>query len=351
MKKYSVFIWTFIICTQLFASNLEVKTIFGSLTLENELLKIYNLQHIQRLKSLDQTGSPVYWNGTPKISRLDNGLAMLWLVQKFGGDLQEQISALTCDISQTVFSQTADVVFGKANYQESIREWFLHQTTIHEIISGHDWAEKDIISTNPKFKRLLPQSPDDMCARNIAYILNTSLIFKMITENDVQFIISKLRFEEDKWCFINKKAAKKFASLSLALTKGLLGSSDMLVIYHITSRTLKRAIQLQRITENEVHFGTDKQILDKLNACDDREITRLIAKAKIPKTAYRVLKDGEGTPDFVPKPTFSGIDPWIYNKFSKKFKRLSETDGKFKKQFFKVKEFCAKGYKIQLNID
>lgn len=351
MKKYTVFIWIFIVSTQLFASSAEVKTIFGPLKLENELFKIYNLQHMQRLKNLDQTGSPAYWNRIPKINRLGNALATLWLMQKFGGNLQEQIAALTCDISQSVFSQVLDVVFGKANYQSGIREWFLQQTGVHEIIRGHDWTEKDIIPESSTFKRLLPQTPDDLCAHNIAYVLNTALILKMITEKDVQFITSKLRFEEGKWCFTARKAAKKFGSISLALTKGFLGSSDILVVYHITGRILKRAMQLQRITANDIHFGTDQQILDKLNACDDREITRLIAKAKIPKTAYRILKDDEGTPDFVPKPKFRGIDPWIYNQFSKKFKRLSETDAMFKKQLTKVKMFCEKGYRIQLNID
>lgn len=350
MKKYISFVWFFISFTQLFCGT-DVKTIFGSLKLEGELLKTYNLQHLQRLKNLDQSGSPAYWNGTPKINRLDNATAMLWLVQKFGGDLQEQIAALACDISQPVFSQTADVVFGKANYQDTIHEWFLQHTMIHEVIMGHDWSEKDIIPENPKFKLLLPQEPNDICAQNIAYILNTALTLKMITEKDVAFISSKLRFEDGKWCFTAAKAAKKIGSLSLALTKGLWGSSDALVVHHITGRILKRTMLLQRITENDIHFGTDQQVLDKLNACDDREITKLIAKAKIPKTAYRILKDGEGTPDFIPKPKFRGVDPWIYNKFSKKFKRLSEADERFKKHFDKVKAFCEKGYKIQLNLD
>jgi len=361
LYKFIVFIWFFIFSV-LFSSdapsesknNNEIETIFGPLKLQNELLKTYNLQYMQRLKNVDRSGSIAYWNGVPKISRADHCLEMLWLVQNFGGDLQEQIAALIFDISESVFSQVTDVVFGIANYQDTIHEWFLQQTGITEIINGHDWTVKDITPKNPKFKRLHQEFPN-MCAENIAYVLHTALALKMVKKDEISFIISKLHYEDDKWCFTALKAARKFANLSLALAKGFWGAADHLVVYHITGRMLKRAMLLDRITEHDIHFGIDQQILDKLNACDDPEITRLIAKAKIPKTAYRILKNGEGTPDFVPKAKFRGIDPWIFYKHSKKFKRLSESqsipDKKFAKEFMRAKKSCEKGYKIQLNID
>lgn len=356
LYKSIIFIWLFTLFSLFsssvpeFKTNIEVSTIFGPLKLQDELLKVYNLEHMQRLKSIDQSGTPAYWNGVPKFNRLEHSLDVLWLVQNFGGNLQEQVAALTHDISHTVFSHVADVFFGIHNYQDSIHEWFLQQTKIAEIISGHDWTEKDIVPENPTFKRLEQPSPD-MCADRIAYNLRTGLVFRKIKEADVAFIASKLRYEDGKWYFINIKAAKKFATLSLTFTEHFWGSANNLVVYYITSRILKRAAQLQRITNDDIHFGTDKKVLDKLDACDDPEITRLMAKAKIPKTAYHILQDGEGTPDFVPKPKFSGIDPWILNKYSKKFKRLSELDKKFAAEFKRVKNLCKKGYKIQLDID
>ncbi len=333
-------------------TSVEVKTIFGPLKLQDELLRIYNLEHLQRLKGIDQSGTPAYWNGVPKFSRLDHSLDVLWLVQNYGGDLQEQITALTHDISHTVFSHVADIFFGIPNYQDTIHEWFLQQTKIAEVILAHDWAEKDILpdGKTPAFKRLEQPLPD-MCADRIAYNLRTALVFNTIKEDDVKFIISKLRFQDGKWFFISKKAAKKFAALPLAFTEHFWGSVDHMVVYFITSKILKRAFLLQRVTKDDMHFGTDKQVLDKLDACDDREIKKLIAKAKIPKTAYRILEDDEGTPDFVPKPKFRGIDPWVYNQHSKEYKRLSELDKEFAAEFKRVEEFCKKGYKIQLNID
>jgi HD superfamily phosphohydrolase len=335
-------------------TSVEVKTIFGRIKLQDELLRVYNLEHMQRLKGIDQSGTPAYWNGVPKFSRLEHSLDVLWLVLNFGGDLKEQIAAFCHDISHTVFSHVADIVFGVANYQDTIHEWFLQQTKIAEIIRGYDWVEKDILPDNPDFKRLEQPLPD-MCADRIAYNIHTAFVFRMINQEDIDFIVNKLRFDDEKkrWYFTSKKAAKKFASLSLAFTEHFWGSADNMVVYFITSKILKRAFLLERITKDDMHFGTDKQVLDKLDnpeICDDPEIKRLIGKAKIPKTAYRILEDDEGTPDFVPKPKFRGIDPWVYNQHSQEYKRLSELDQEFAAEFKRIEEFCKKGCKIQLNI-
>ena len=334
-----------------FKTIIEVKTIFGPIKLQDKLLRVYNLEQMQRLAGIDQSGTPAYWNGVPKFSRLDHSLDVLWLVMNFGGDLQEQIAALTHDISHTVFSHVADIVFGIANYQDTIHEWFLQQTKIEEIIGSYDWVAKDIVPENPVFKRLEQPLPD-MCADRIAYNIRTAFVFRMIQEDDIKFIVSKLRFDDEKkrWYFISKKAAKKFAALPLTFTEHFWGSADNLVVYFVTSKILKRAFLLERISKSDMNFGTDKEILAKLDACDDPEIKRLIAKAKIPKTAYRILKDDEGTPDFVPKPKFRGIDPWVYNQHSKEYKRLSELDKEFAAEFKRVEDFCKKGYSVQLNI-
>ncbi len=338
------------------AAPVEVKTVFGPLLLEPQLLKIYNLQHMQRLKGVDQSGATAYWSGVakfgklPKISRLEHSVDVLWLVKNYGGDLKEQIAALVHDISYTVFSQVADRIFGVKNYQDTIHEWFLEQTGIANLISNLDLVEKDILPENPEFKRLKQPLPD-LCADQIAADLRAALLLKIINTKGIKAIVDKLRFENGKWYFTSRKAAKKFAIIALILAEHFWGSVDNAVICHLTGLILKRAFSLKRITKMDMNFGTDKQILDKLNACDDQTIKRYIAKAKFVKKAYKILKDGEGTPDFVPKPKFRGVDPWVYSRHTRKFSRLSTLDSGFAKQFKRVKEFCAKGVKIQLQIN
>ena len=176
-------------------------------------------------------------------------------------------------------------------------------------------------------------------------------MLKLLNEKEVNEIINNLRFEENKWFFTSRKIAKKFAMIPLILTEHLWGCADNNVIYHITSLILKRAFQLERVTREDMNFGTDKQILDKLDACDDPKIKRYIGKAKFIRKAYKILSDQDGSPDFVTKTKFRGIDPWVYNKHTKKFKRLSEIDKGFAKEFNRVKNWCNNGMKIQLKID
>ncbi len=333
-------------------ASVEVKTIFGPLKLEKEFFKIYNMKHMQRLKGVDQSGTPAYWDKIPKFSRLDHSLGVLWLVRRFGGDIKEQIAAFVHDISHTAFSHVADVVFGIPGYQDTIHEWFLQQTEIDRLICGLDLTEKDILPENPEFKRLEQPLPD-MCADRIDYNIHTALMLKMIKESDVEKIISSLRFDDGlkRWYFTDRKVAKKFAMIPLKLMKALWCSADDAVIYHITSLILKRAFQLQRITKEDMNFCTDQEILDKLAACDDPTIKRLVSKAKFVKKFYRILKEGEGTPDFVPKFKFRGIDPWVYNHHTKKFKRLTELDKKFSKAFEAAKKHCENPPRIQLQIN
>jgi len=358
MLAKKLFKITFLICYFFVAltASIEVKTVFGPLKLEGVLFKIYNMEHMQRLKSIDQSGITAYWSGVakfgklPKFSRLEHSVDVLWLVKSYGGEFKEQIAALVHDISHTAFSHVADVVFEVQKYQDTIHEWFLQQTEIARFISGLDLVEKDIVPENPEFKRLEQPLPD-MCADRIAYNIHTALDLKLIDEAGVKEIVSNLRFQDGRWYFTSRKIAKKFAKIPLVLTKEFWGTADNMVIYHISGLILKRALQLQCITKEDMNFGTDQQILDKLAACGDPTITRYIAKAKFIKKAYIALKDGEGTPDFVPKPKFRGIDPWVFNKHTKKFKRLSELDKGFSKEYKRVKELCEAGYKIQLQIN
>ncbi|MCX7343304.1 MAG: hypothetical protein NT128_04075, partial [Proteobacteria bacterium] len=280
-------------------ASVEVKTVFGSLKLEKELFKIYNMKHMQRLKGVDQSGTPAYWDNIPKFSRLEHSVDVLWLVQHFGGDIKEQIAALVHDISHTAFSHVADIFFGVPGYQDTIHEWFLQQTEIDSLICGLDLTGKDILPENPEFKRLEQPLPD-MCADRIAYNIHTALMLKMINSMDITKIINSLRFDDNlkRWYFTDRKVAKKFAMIPLKLMKVLWCSSDDAVIYHITSLILKRAFRLQRVTKEDMNFCTDQEILDKLAACDDPTIKRLVSKAKFVKKFYRILKKGEGTPDF-----------------------------------------------------
>lgn len=365
-KAFKLIVFYFFMMITITAS-VEVKTVFGPLKLEGVLLKIYNMPQMQqRLRNIDQSGSVAYWDKRPKFTLpkfnlLEHALNVLWLVKYFGGNsedkdvnkklLAEEIAALTKDISKPVFAHAANVVFQTKDFQNSANhQRCLQKTEIARVTSGSDLTEEQITPGNQEFK-LLEQPFPDMCANNLAYNVHLALMLKMVDESYVKKIINGLRYENGRWYFTSRKIAKKFANVQLELIKRYWCKVDYAVIYHVSGLVLQRALQLQRITKENMQDYNDQQILEKLAACDDPILKRLIAKAEFINKNYRVLREGEGTPDFRPTFEFVGIDPLVYNKHTKEFKKLTELDKKFAKKFKDTQEYCKNPPKIQLQIN
>lgn len=345
----------------------KIKTVFGPLNISGVLFNVYNMQQVQqRLKNIDVSGAIVYLDKRPKhklskFNTLEHALNVLWLVKYFGGDsenmevkkslLAEEVAALTKDLSRPVFSQSASVVFQTKSFQDNAHhQECLKKTEISRIIVGYDLTEELVTPGNKEFK-LLEQPFPNMCANNIAYNVQLALNLKLVHESYAKSVIKNLRCENGRWYFISRKIAKKFANVQLKLIKKYWCRLDYAVIYHVTNLALKRAWQLQRITEEDMQSCTDLEILQKLIKCNDKTLKRIIAKAGFINKSYRILKNGEGTPDFRPQFEFIGIDPLVYNKHTKECKKLTELDEDFAKRFQQAKKDCQNPPKIQLSIN
>lgn len=347
--KKNIFLVLFILNCGFCCADSTMQTVFGELRISDELEKIYNLPKMQRLKNLQQFGSLSYWSKIKGFSRLEYSGDVLFLLMKFGASFREQIAGLVHNISEPVFSQTSDVVFGRKNYNQSIYASYLSQCGIDIYLRKNDWEEKDILPDDPDFKRLNQPYPE-MCALNIAFYIRAGIKFGMIKQKDVTDILSNLRYDDQKnqWFFVKKAAARKLANIALVFSEHVFCGNDNRVLNYVTGLVLKRALELKRITKEDLNFGTDKEILKKINECDDLKLKKLLAKAKYIKKAYRVLDGHESSPDFVPKDKFKGIDPWVYNRHLKVYKRLSELDEEFVDEYKRIKLLCEKGAKIQL---
>src|SRR3989338_3106662 len=238
-----------------------VQTVFGDLQISAELEKIYNLPKMQRLKNLQQFGSLSYWSKIKGFSRLEHSVDVLFLLIRFGAPLREQIAGLVHNISEPVFSQTSDVVFGKKNYNQSIYESYLAQCGIDIYLRKNDWEAKDILPDDPDFKRLNQPYPE-MCALNIAFYLRAGIKFGMIKQKDVEHILSNLRYDDQKrrWFFVKKAAARKLAHIALVFSEHVFCENDNRVLNYVTGLVLKRALELKRITKEDLSFATDEEI-------------------------------------------------------------------------------------------
>lgn len=101
------------------------QTIFGPVDMSDPLHYDINESYaMQRIKHVDVSGTPHYYNQTPAMSRYDHSLGVMYIVQRYGGSKLEQAAALTHDASHTAFSHVADVLFEMEGYQDHIHAPF-----------------------------------------------------------------------------------------------------------------------------------------------------------------------------------------------------------------------------------
>ncbi len=219
MRQISAFIISFII---LYACNLHaavIKTVMGDVQEHNPcILALLESQALLRLKHIDQSGPQAYFSANfPSFTRYEHSLGVYALLKRYNVSQDEQIAGLLHDVSHTVFSHVADILFQSGSqrtesYQDAIHAWFLNSMHVDKILSKYHLTIHDVMPKNPKFVALEQPYPD-MNADRIEYNLHTGLVLQDLSPQDVEQILSSLHFESSQWFFSNIGMAKKFANL------------------------------------------------------------------------------------------------------------------------------------------
>jgi HD superfamily phosphohydrolase len=352
MKKWLLFplICFFSGCSEQLQNN---ESILGTINLSDPvLLKIHDSKIIQRLKNIDQSGTPAYYCQLPSFSRYDHSIGVLYLVQHFGGDIKEQLAALTHDASHTVFSHVADKFFDIEGYQDKIHEETLTYLGAQKILDEYGLKIHDINPEHENFKRQEQPLPD-MCADRIEYNIHTGLIFNLITKDDVKEILDHLFYQNEKWYFDSVDAAQKFATLSLIFTEHFWGSAENARAYYLTTKILKKSFTLNLFNMNEFHYENDNTIINKIEKTSDDEIKFYMSELK----KINMKKIGQFTMPAYPlnksisvfiKPKFRGIDPLVLKK--DKFVRLTTLSKSFKNKYDRVKKKMNNGFNVKMPI-
>ncbi len=325
-----------------------IPTIFGDIEEHNPaILELVNSKAIQRLRNIDQSGSqPYFCEGYAKFSRYDHSLGVYALLKKFNAPINEQISGLMHDASHTVFSHVADIIFQTGamrteSYQDSIHDWFLKNMDVEPILAKYDLSISDISPKNPAFTALEQPYPD-MNADRIEYNLHTAAVLNDLDQNDVQNILSSLNFVNNIWYFNDTTNAKKFAKLSLYYTKTFWGDPSNIATHTVTSAAIKYAMDKNIITTEDIHFGTDEQIIDKLSNSKDPIIKKLINIMHNMDAHFVICKNGPA--DLNQPVKMRGIDPWV--KANGTLVRLSKISRDYKNELELTAQYAKQGVSL-----
>ncbi len=319
----------------------------GDVDEQNQIIfDLIDSKAMQRLKYIDQSGPQIYFlNNYPAFSRYDHSLGVYALLKRFSDSKEEQISGLLHDASHTVFSHVGDILFQAGDkrvdsYQDDIHDWFLANMQVDNILNQYNYNIKDVSPKNPYFNALEQPYPD-MNADRIEYNLHTGLTFNDLNHTDVAEILNHLEFKDRKWYFTDITTAKKFAKLSTYYTKTLWSASQNAAFYLVTSALLKYCLQENIITRDDVHFGMDKAIIDKITAKGDlivKEFMHILHNLD----AYYISATDK-CDIFVPL-KMRGIDPLVLNNGT--LHRLSELSVDFKNELSITQAIVNKGVKL-----
>ena len=253
---------------------------------------------------------------------------------------------LYVNVSHTIFSHTADYLFGsvlnKYSYQDDILEWFAQQTDIQEILERHNYADICTLEKREQCSMLKTNLPD-LCADRLEYNLHGGFIEDWLTEGDIDFILNNLIYYDQKWIFTNAKAARMYADVSVKLSIDIWCSAWNGFIFSETAHLFKKALDTNTITSDQFHFSTDKHVWDALVMSPDIEIQKTIARITQYDESF-ILGSAEDHDYFV-KGKFRGVDPLVLSQGN--VTRLSECDTAFKTYFNKAKASVQSGWYIK----
>jgi HD superfamily phosphohydrolase len=325
-----------------------IQTIISTQNIESPIIsELLSHPVMERIKNIDQSGPLYYFGYVPAYSRYDHCLGVWALLKHYNLPLKEQVAGLLHDTSHTIFSHVGDYIFnmpeGSSSYQDTIHLEYLKKQNILPLVEKYGLTLEDLDSKNRDY-RALEQDLPNLCADRIEYILHTGVLYNKISKAEVKEIITSLNFRHGQWYFSSEKAALKFAELSLYLTESFWGAAWNLVFYHYFGEILRNSLEIGIITLDDIHFGNDKEVLQKLfNTNSDYIQNRLIWCRNIHR-AFQIVESNNY--DIILKAKFRGVDPLI-KKPSGLF-RLTELNSEYKMKFNNLKESCAKGYKIKL---
>lgn len=274
---------------------------------EPVLVELMSTASMQRLKGILQHGITGFLGITRPITRFEHSVGAMLLARHFKAPLTEQIAALLHDVSHTAFSHVTDHVFSTPtgeSFHEVMKESYLGQSDIPQTLAryGYDWRDFLDDSVYP----ILEQPAPLLCADRLDYFFRDSLALRIITGEEVNYMLSHLVIWEKQIVVNDLATARLLAENYIQADDQSWSSLQAIGLYELTASAIRRALEVHAIQEIDV-WGTDKELWDKLIASQDVILKDQIAG--LSSTACFV--EGLENPLFVVTPKIRTVDPLV----------------------------------------
>ncbi|MFH0928024.1 MAG: HD domain-containing protein, partial [bacterium] len=253
----------------------------------------------------------------------EHSVGVYLLLHQYGAPLEEQIAGLIHDVSHTAFSHIADYVLSNSgdrhDFQDSVFERFVKNSEIPAILQKHGFDLENILddSRHP----LKENENPDICADRIDNCLRDALAFKELSDEDLTYLLGKLKVQGNRWFFADYASARKISDLFSKCNRIYWAGITTGVMHISFGEYLKRAIAQNYITREDL-FLTDEEVLKKIEKYHKSdELLRLYFDRASNKVGYRNDPDDYEV-EVVTKSRV--IDPWCLHEGV--LQRVSEVD-------------------------
>lgn len=326
----------------------RIDTFYGPLDVEEPiLLELIEHPAVQRLKQVRQSGIAYYMVGPEEYSRYDHSIGVLAILRKNGATLKEQVAGLLHDVSHTAFSHVGDWIFNKANqensYQDTIHDEFIKMSGIEEVLSKYGLTIEDVEPVEEKFP-MLEQKLPDLCADRIEYNIQGAYHQHLIDYEQAMAIFKDLRFIDRKWVGNDPRLIATLVRCSLDMTEKFWGSAENYIASEFLAIAIRRALDVEIATYEDIHWGTDEDLWNRLMKAEDSTIKFFMEKIPRISSCFAFAEPSEA--DLIIRSKFRGVDPWVIG--SEKRVRISEIDPVLASEYRMLQEKLRRGWSVRV---
>lgn len=326
----------------------EIETFYGSVDVEEPvILELIDSPAFQRLKHIHQYGVAYYTTHCEEFTRYEHSLGVFALLRAKNCSVEEQIAGLLHDVSHTVFSHVGDWIFNRQNqdvdYQNLTHVDYLEHSGLGDILRKYGYTADQVQPKQERFPALEQPLPT-LCADRIDYNLQGAFYQGYITHEEAIRMFHEIQFIDGDWISKDHALLKKLVRYSIFMSQDCWSSGTNYVLSMWLAEAILRGVNLRVFSMDDIRFGIDQEIWDRLMTADDPLIKKNMHMI-LHFSDYHCYVDPSEA-DLLVISKFRGINPWVI--VDGKRVRLNTTDPLLAEEFQMAKDRMAKGWSIKL---
>lgn len=249
------------------------------------LFEYANVVEMQRLKGISMVSACEHTKLIPYKffhSRYEHSLGVALIVWNFTKDKKQAIAGLYHDIATPAFSHVVDYLHGDYEKQESTEEKtriiIEESKEIMKLLKRDNIALEEIVDYHiyPIADNNSPRLAADRLEYTLSDGLATQDAFSLESIKRIYSDLKVLKNEdgEDEIGFQNLSIAEEYLQRASIMWHLFCGNSENNMIMQFWTDIIKKMVEEEYLTENDLYIYSEKEIVDKIKDCPNKKTAK-----------------------------------------------------------------------------